>query len=120
MLRPPLPSSQSRTYIPWNPNFQSRRSSLSLKLRRGNRNFLHPRCVSGSNSCGKVVNIDMMMQAFREELEKQYTQDEKEEVWSEAAEAVKTYHEEMVAAWDKEMDTLLVYVSSRSFPWACK
>ena len=52
----------------------------------------------------------MMMQAFREELEKQYTQDEKEEVWSEAAEAVKTYHEEMVAAWDKEMDTLLVYV----------
>lgn len=31
-------------------------------------------------------------------------------MWSEAAEAVKTYHEEMVAAWDKEMDTLLVYV----------
>ncbi|KAI1782980.1 hypothetical protein LXA43DRAFT_1136078 [Ganoderma leucocontextum] len=48
-------------------------------------------------------------QAFREETEKQYTQDEKEQVWSEAAEAVKTYHEEMVAAWDKEMDTLLVY-----------
>ncbi|PIL23266.1 hypothetical protein GSI_14576 [Ganoderma sinense ZZ0214-1] len=46
---------------------------------------------------------------FREELEKQYTQDEKEQVWSEAAEAVKTYHEEMVTAWDREMDTLLVY-----------
>ncbi len=56
----------------------------------------------------------MIAQAFREELEKQHTQDEKEQVWSEAAEAVKTYHEEMVAAWDKEMDTLLVYVSIQS------
>ena len=51
------------------------------------------------------------MQAVREEWDKQYTQDHRDHVWSEAAEAVRTYHDEMVAAWDKEMDTLLVYVS---------
>ncbi|TFK86209.1 hypothetical protein K466DRAFT_493268, partial [Polyporus arcularius HHB13444] len=29
--------------------------------------------------------------------------------WTEAAEAVKTYHEDLVRRWKEEMDTLLVY-----------
>ncbi|RPD69426.1 hypothetical protein L226DRAFT_471756, partial [Lentinus tigrinus ALCF2SS1-7] len=31
--------------------------------------------------------------------------------WSDAAEAVKTYHDELIDGWKEEMDTLLVYAS---------
>ena len=37
--------------------------------------------------------------------------DPKERYWSDAAEAVKIYHDELVDGWKEEMDTLLVYVS---------
>ncbi len=45
------------------------------------------------------------------ELSAEFTKEEKEKVWTEAAEAVKTYHEDLVRRWKEEMDTLLVYVS---------
>ena len=33
-------------------------------------------------------------------------------MWTEAAEAVKTFHDDLLRRWKEEMDTLLVYVSS--------
>ncbi|KAI0742953.1 hypothetical protein C8Q80DRAFT_944181 [Daedaleopsis nitida] len=38
-----------------------------------------------------------------------YTEKEREEAWSKAADTVKMYSDEMVARWNREMDTLLVY-----------
>ncbi|TFK86562.1 hypothetical protein K466DRAFT_587126 [Polyporus arcularius HHB13444] len=46
---------------------------------------------------------------IRAELSAEFTKEEKEKVWTEAAEAVKTYHEDLVRRWKEEMDTLLVY-----------
>ncbi len=50
-------------------------------------------------------------QAIREELSKEFTQDEKEKVWTECIEAVKTSYDQLLGRWKEEMDTLLVYVS---------
>ncbi len=38
--------------------------------------------------------------------------DIKADYWSDAAEAVKSYHDELVDGWKEDMDTLLVYVGS--------
>ncbi len=54
---------------------------------------------------------DPGIQEIRAELSAEFTKEEKEKVWTEAAEAVKTYHEDLVRRWKEEMDTLLVYVS---------
>lgn len=40
-----------------------------------------------------------------------FTVDEKTKAWSETAEIVKTYSDEMVKRWNAEIDTYLVYVS---------
>ena len=42
----------------------------------------------------------------------EFTKEQKEKVWTEAAEAVKTFHDDLLRRWKEEMDTLLVYVSS--------
>lgn len=34
-------------------------------------------------------------------------------MWQDAAEAVKEFHDEMIERWQKEMDSLLVFVSVR-------
>lgn len=39
-----------------------------------------------------------------------FTPDEKAKAWSETAEIVKTYSDEMVKRWNAEIDTYLVYV----------
>ncbi|TBU34342.1 hypothetical protein BD311DRAFT_351394 [Dichomitus squalens] len=46
---------------------------------------------------------------LHEEIAKQYSEDQKAKAWSDAAEAVKTYSDEMINRWSREMDTLLVY-----------
>ena len=42
----------------------------------------------------------------------EFTNEQREKVWTEATEAVRIYHDELVKQWKEEMDTLLVYVSS--------
>lgn len=39
-----------------------------------------------------------------------HTEERKATEWKNAAEMVKTYSDEMVARWNKEIDTYLVYV----------
>ncbi|KAI0754384.1 hypothetical protein C8Q80DRAFT_1266025 [Daedaleopsis nitida] len=46
---------------------------------------------------------------LRDEILKQYDDDQRTKAWSNAAEAVKTYNDELITRWNKEMDTLLVY-----------
>ncbi|TFK86196.1 hypothetical protein K466DRAFT_493286, partial [Polyporus arcularius HHB13444] len=53
-------------------------------------------------------------QAIREELSKEFTQDEKEKVWTECIEAVKTSYDQLLGRWKEEMDTLLVYAGVSS------
>ncbi|RDX45143.1 hypothetical protein OH76DRAFT_1358413, partial [Lentinus brumalis] len=53
-------------------------------------------------------------QAIREELSKEFTTEQKEKVWSEAAEAVKTSYDQLLSRWKEEMDTLLVYAGVSS------
>lgn len=49
---------------------------------------------------------------MKEELMGDFSEEERLKVWSAAAEAVKVHHDELVAHWKEEMDTLLVYVSA--------
>ena len=44
-------------------------------------------------------------------LRNAFEPEEKDRVWSEAAEVVKTHYDGLVTRWKEEMDTLLVYVS---------
>ncbi|KAI0716838.1 hypothetical protein C8Q76DRAFT_418885 [Earliella scabrosa] len=46
---------------------------------------------------------------LRKELSHEFSEQERSEVWSDAAEAVKTHYDELVRRWKEEMDTLLVY-----------
>ncbi|TFK93341.1 hypothetical protein K466DRAFT_478823, partial [Polyporus arcularius HHB13444] len=46
---------------------------------------------------------------LREELCEEYDEDHRAKAWTNAADAVKTYHDELINRWNKEMDTLLVY-----------
>ena len=39
-----------------------------------------------------------------------FTEEEKKDAWDKTAEVVKTYSDELVERWNKEIDTLLVYV----------
>ena len=54
------------------------------------------------------------MQNVQGELRAEFTKTQREKVWTEASEAVKTYHDGLVCRWKEEMDTLLVYVSAVS------
>lgn len=51
-------------------------------------------------------------QMVEEELMQEISEEEKTKVWDDAAETVKTYHDELVRRWQVAMDSLLVYVSS--------
>ena len=51
-----------------------------------------------------------MFQNRWEERENDFTEEEKKEAWDEIAGIVKTYSDELVDRWNKEIDTLLVYV----------
>ncbi len=53
----------------------------------------------------------VLSQNVKAELIQEFTEEEKANVWKDAAKAVKTYHDELVEQWQKAMDTLLVYVS---------
>ncbi|RPD69457.1 hypothetical protein L226DRAFT_616851 [Lentinus tigrinus ALCF2SS1-7] len=46
---------------------------------------------------------------LREELCEEYDEEQRAKAWTAAAHAVKTYHDELIDRWNKEMDTLLVY-----------
>ncbi|KAI0760437.1 hypothetical protein C8Q74DRAFT_1359163 [Fomes fomentarius] len=48
-------------------------------------------------------------QELKKDLMKEFTEEERSDMWTELAETVKTYHHELVARWKEEMDTLLVY-----------
>ena len=51
-------------------------------------------------------------------LRNAFEPEEKDRVWSEAAEVVKTHYDGLVTRWKEEMDTLLVYVSDLYRPQA--
>ena len=51
-------------------------------------------------------------------LSHEFSEQERSEVRSDAAEAVKTHYDELVRRWKEEMDTLLVYVSDLYRPQA--
>ncbi|RPD61518.1 hypothetical protein L227DRAFT_546481 [Lentinus tigrinus ALCF2SS1-6] len=53
-------------------------------------------------------------EAIREELSKEFPDEQKEKVWTEAAEAVKASYDQLLARWKEEMDTLLVYAGVSS------
>ncbi|KAI0716819.1 hypothetical protein C8Q76DRAFT_673163, partial [Earliella scabrosa] len=53
----------------------------------------------------KFPTPEELQQLFKQE----FTQQEKEEVWSDAAEVVSRYYDGLVVRWKEEMDTLLVY-----------
>ena len=57
------------------------------------------------------MRTDKSPQAIREELSKEFTNEQKEKVWTEAAGAVKLSYDQLLGRWKEEMDTLLVYVS---------
>ncbi|KAI0716801.1 hypothetical protein C8Q76DRAFT_673137 [Earliella scabrosa] len=46
---------------------------------------------------------------MKQELEQDFTSQEKYDVWSDATTAVRSYYDELVVRWREEMDTLLVY-----------
>ncbi|KAI1783248.1 hypothetical protein LXA43DRAFT_1134034, partial [Ganoderma leucocontextum] len=48
-------------------------------------------------------------QELRKELQEEFSEEEKAQVWQNAAEAVKEFHDEMIERWQKEMDSLLVF-----------
>ncbi|KAI0760439.1 hypothetical protein C8Q74DRAFT_1208479, partial [Fomes fomentarius] len=48
-------------------------------------------------------------QEVKNELLNEFSEQQRSQVWSDAAEAVKTYHDELLHRWKEEMDTLLVY-----------
>ena len=50
-------------------------------------------------------------QAIKEQLKQEFTEEERAKAWHEAAQVVKTCHDELVEQWQKAMDTVLVYVS---------
>ena len=43
-------------------------------------------------------------------MTERYSEEDSSNAWQEAAESVKTYHDELVTGWKEEMDNLLVYV----------
>ena len=51
-----------------------------------------------------------MFQNRWQERNNDFTEKEKKEAWDEIAGLVKTYSDELVDRWNKEIDTLLVYV----------
>ncbi|RDX45135.1 hypothetical protein OH76DRAFT_1408406 [Lentinus brumalis] len=53
-------------------------------------------------------------EAIREELSKEFTTEQKEKVWSEAAEAVKASYDQLLGRWKEEMDSLLIYAGVSS------
>ena len=58
------------------------------------------------------MRTDKSPQAIREELSKEFTNEQKEKVWTEAAGAVKLSYDQLLGRWKEEMDTLFVYVSA--------
>ena len=57
---------------------------------------------------------DCLIQELREELCTEYDEEHRARAWTAAADAVKTYHDELINRWNQEMDTLLVYVCVHS------
>ncbi len=49
-------------------------------------------------------------QEVKQELNEELSEEEKSKVWSDAAETVNTYYDELVGRWEDEIYTLLVYV----------
>lgn len=49
-------------------------------------------------------------QEVKQESNENFSEEEKVKVWSDAAETVNTYYDELVGRWEDEIDTLLVYV----------
>ena len=58
-----------------------------------------------------MIAVQNMLQERWEERKKDFTEEEKKNAWDETAKVVKTYSDELVDRWNKEIDTLLVYVS---------
>ncbi|TBU39977.1 hypothetical protein BD309DRAFT_377684, partial [Dichomitus squalens] len=48
-------------------------------------------------------------EGLRKELQEEFTEEQKAQVWHSAAEALKDYHDNLVERWQKETDVLLVF-----------
>ncbi len=64
--------------------------------------------------CYTPDRSDFYSQVIREELSKEFTSEQKEKVWMEAADAVKASYDQLLGRWKEDMDTLLVYVGCES------
>lgn len=62
--------------------------------------------------CGQRLTSARLWQELQQLFKQEFTQQEKEEVWSDAVEVVNRYYDGLVVRWKEEMDTLLVYVRS--------
>lgn len=59
------------------------------------------------------------MQDLLEERKTIRTEEEKDKAWTDAADMVKTYSDEMVERWNRVIDTYLVFVCNAS-QYCCK
>ena len=57
-----------------------------------------------------MIAVQNMLQERWEERKNDFTEEEKKKAWDEIAGIVKTHSDELVDRWNKEIDTLLVYV----------
>ncbi|KAI0697485.1 hypothetical protein C8T65DRAFT_614721 [Cerioporus squamosus] len=70
--------------------------------------------VDEKNDCDITTWSFPSPEDIREELSKEFTTEQKEKAWTEAAEAVKASYDQLLGRWKEEMDTLLVYAGVSS------
>ena len=105
-LNPVVPPAEKASDTPW--TFPT--AEVRLFIARGAQ---HLRCIDANSEHRSLLpSCNHNAQEIREELYSEFTKEQKEKVRTEAAEAVKTFHDDLLRRWKEEMDTLLVYVSS--------
>ncbi|KAI0365883.1 hypothetical protein BV20DRAFT_953293, partial [Pilatotrama ljubarskyi] len=65
--------------------------------------------ISAPRSCSLRARSQGNWQGLLKQREKLFTADEKAQAWSDAAETVKIFSDEMIERWNSEIDTYLVY-----------
>ncbi|RDX45081.1 hypothetical protein OH76DRAFT_1486547 [Lentinus brumalis] len=81
-----------------------------------------PQSVTTDNSVAPPVSVQSediswkfpTPEEIREELSAEFTDEQKDKVWKEAIETVKTSYDQLLGRWKEEMDTLLVYAGLSS------
>ena len=66
---------------------------------------------SPNQECAASADGGLPSQELRMQRDQLYNTDEKAQAWSEIADIVKQYSDEMIQRWNSEIDTMLVFVS---------